>query len=95
MIFMIGSEKRTPKMEYRRRMAHGMHIISPQTGPETEYSHFSNEFEGRRGSPRRSNRASRGTLAYFGITLVWLWVHEGYLGVTLVQFRKTRIFQLI
>ena len=30
-------------------MADGMHIISPQTGPETEHTYFSNEFEGLRG----------------------------------------------
>ena len=34
------------------------------------------------------------TFGHFGVTFIGLGVHEGYLGVTLVQFRKTFIFPI-
>ena len=34
------------------------------------------------------------TFGHFGVTFIRLGVHEGYLGITLVQFRKTFIFPI-
>ena len=34
------------------------------------------------------------TFGHFGLAFIWLGVHEGYLGVTMVQFRKTLIFPI-